>query len=53
MTKGSLVGLIGYHDSYFKENSEGKKEYFEVKRISTFRNEESKEKTLERRTKAQ
>ncbi|MDR9868074.1 single-stranded DNA-binding protein [Lactococcus cremoris] len=52
VTKGSLVSLIGYHDSYYKENSEGKKEYFEVKRISTFRNEESKEKTLERRTKA-
>lgn len=49
VAKGTLVSLIGFHDSYYKINSEGKKEYFEMKRILAFRNEESKEKTLERR----
>ncbi len=49
VAKGTLVSLIGFHDSYYKINSEGKKEYFEMKRILSFRNEESKEKTLERR----
>ena len=49
VTKGSLVSLIGFHDSYSKMNQEGQKEYFEMKRILSFRNEESKEKTSERR----
>ncbi|QNT13126.1 single-stranded DNA-binding protein [Lactococcus lactis] len=49
VAKGTLVSLIGFHDSYYKINSEGKKEYFEMKRILSFRNEEGKEKTLERR----
>lgn len=49
-TKGSLVSLIGYLDSYVKEDSEGNKQYIQTNRISTFRNEESKEITDKRRT---
>lgn len=47
--KGSLITLIGYFDSYVKSNDEGENEYNQVNRISSFRNEESKEKTEERR----
>ena len=49
--KGSLVTLIGYLDSYVKEDEKGSKEYIQVNRIQSFRNEESKEKTEERRNK--
>lgn len=48
-TKGSLVSLVGYLDSYVNEDEKGNKEYIQVNRISSFRNEESKEKTEERR----
>lgn len=48
-TKGSLVTLIGYLDSYINEDEKGNKEYIQVNRISSFRNEESKEKTENRR----
>lgn len=43
-TKGSLVSLVGYFDSYVKENNKGENEYFQLNRISSFRNEESEEK---------
>ncbi|WP_186672934.1 single-stranded DNA-binding protein [Sporosarcina sp. BP05] len=43
-TKGSLVTLEGYHDSFSKKG-----EYVQVNRISAFRNEEGKEKTEQRR----
>ncbi|MBV7392387.1 single-stranded DNA-binding protein [Enterococcus sp. ALS3] len=49
VVKGSLVSLVGFHDSYVKTNEQGKKEYLETKRILQFRNEESKERTEERR----
>ena len=45
-TKGSLVTLEGYHDSYCRK---GSSEYLQIKRITAFRNEEGKEKTLQRR----
>ncbi|MGO1581518.1 MAG: single-stranded DNA-binding protein [Mammaliicoccus vitulinus] len=47
-TKGSLISLVGYLDSYVKEDKEGKK-YISVNRISAFRTEESKEETEARR----
>lgn len=48
-TKGSLVSLVGYFDSYVKENKNGENEYHQVNRISSFRNEETKEMTEKRR----
>lgn len=50
VTKGSLVSLVGYNDSYSKV-VDGKTKYTEVKRILSFRNEESRE-TTEKRKKA-
>lgn len=46
-TKGSLVSLVGYHDSYSKE-IDGKTMYYQVNRIESFRNEEGKEVTEKR-----
>ncbi|PGU98939.1 single-stranded DNA-binding protein [Bacillus thuringiensis] len=48
-TKGTLITLEGYHDSYSKENNSGSEEFYQVNRITAFRNEEGKEKTLQRR----
>lgn len=48
-TKGSLVSIVGYFDSYIKENTKGENEFIQVNRISSFRNEESKKKTEDRR----
>lgn len=48
-TKGSLVTLEGYHDSFVRNLENGKKEYRQINRIIAFRNEEGKEKTLQRR----
>ena len=48
-TKGSLDSLVGYFDSYTKVNEKGDTEYYQTNRISSFRNEETKEKTEERR----
>ena len=47
-TKGSLVSLIGYLDSYVREEEKERK-YISVNRISAFRTEESKEETEARR----
>ncbi|MGG5373487.1 single-stranded DNA-binding protein [Enterococcus sp. AZ196] len=52
VTKGSLVTIEGYNDSYSK-TVDGKTHYAEVKRITFFRNEESKEVTETRRKAAQ
>lgn len=49
-TKGSLVTLEGYHDSFSKTLEKGGSDYRQVNRISAFRNEEGKEKTLQRRS---
>lgn len=48
-TKGSLVTIEGYHDSYIKKLSSGNTEYRQTNRINAFRNEEGKEKTEQRR----
>ena len=48
-TKGSLVTLEGYHDSYSKKLENGNSDYRQINRITGFRNEEGKEKTLQRR----
>ena len=47
-TKGSLVTLEDYNDSYSKKLGGRSSEYHQIKRISAFRNEEGKEKTLQR-----
>lgn len=47
-TKGSLVSLQGYFDSYVRE-VEGKNEYIQTNRISSFRSEETKEEVEARR----
>lgn len=48
-TKGSLITLEGYHDSFVRKLDNGAKEYCQINRIVAFRNEEGKEKTLQRR----
>ena len=48
-TKGSLITLEGYHDSFVRKLENGGKEYRQINRIVAFRNEEGKEKTLQRR----
>lgn len=48
-TKGSLITLEGYHDSYVKTLSNDKKDYRQINRISSFRSEEGKERTEQRR----
>lgn len=46
--KGSLVTLEGYIDCYKKDKPDGSYEYIQANRITSFRCEESKEKTLQR-----
>ncbi len=48
-TKGTLITLEGYHDSFVKNLANNKKEYRQINRISSFRNEEGKERTQQRR----
>lgn len=48
-TKGTLITIEGYHDSFVKELANDKKEYRQINRISAFRNEEGKERTEKRR----
>lgn len=48
-TKGSLITLEGYHDSFVRNLDNGNKEYRQINKIVVFRNEEGKEKTLQRR----
>lgn len=48
-TKGTLVTLEGYHDSYKKGNGE----FVQINRITSFRNEEGKEVTEKRREESQ
>lgn len=51
-TKGSPITLEGYMDSYSKVDSQtGEIIYTEIKRISSFRVEESKQETAKRREK--
>lgn len=51
-TKGSPITLEGYMDSYSKVDSQtGEIIYTEIKRISSFRVEESKQETTKRREK--
>lgn len=47
--KGSLVSLVGYFDSYVKEDEEGNKEYIQTNRIRSFRSEETKKEVEARR----
>lgn len=44
VTKGSLVTLQGFHDSYKKDGK-----YFQVNKITDFRSEENKEQVINKR----
>lgn len=49
-TKGSLVTIEGYHDSFVKKLQNGTNDYRQINRIIAFRNEEGKERTEKRRS---
>ena len=44
VTKGSLITLQGFHDSYQKDGK-----YYQINKISDFRSEENKESVINRR----
>ena len=47
--KGSLISLVGYFDSYVREDEKGQPQYIQTNRIQSFRSEETKEEVEARR----